>query len=207
MIFENLEFLNVLKIDKLEIEPGKIYGIIGSNGSGKSTLLNQLAFRIISEDIGDIGYATSSNSLFNQSIYKNLSYPLTKAKVTQKEEIEFELKKYELFSIRKRNCKKLSSGESQKVMFLKILLNKPKFMLFDEITGNLDPKTVQLIENDLFNLVNEESYILFVSHNMNQIMRVANKIIYIENGRVDRIIDKKEIYEYSKVRIFMEYGA
>ena len=151
-IFDNLD---------LEIERNKHTIITGPNGSGKSTLLGLISKVFYPEkgeiklNTDDIGYVGVTPLIIDGSLKDNLLYGNSSPKTD--DEIMSLIKEFELFSNDERGLntlidrKSLSSGQMQKISFIRSLLGETKLLLLDESTSNLDIETKQLILNILKN--------------------------------------------------------
>lgn len=151
-IFDNLD---------LEIERNKHTIITGPNGSGKSTLLGLISKVFYPEkgeiklNTDDIGYVGVTPLIIDGSLKDNLLYGNSSPKTD--DEIMSLIKEFELFSNDERGLntlidrKSLSSGQMQKISFIRSLLGETKLLLLDESTSNLDIETKQLIFNILKN--------------------------------------------------------
>lgn len=195
----------VLDIDKLNIKAGKITGITGPNGSGKSTLLNVIS-GLDNEYLGDVIYEdkkryeevssditmiTQKPYLFKRSVFENISYPLKLRKVEKKEikeSVEDILGKLEINDLKDKQADKLSGGESQKVSLARGLVFKPRVLLLDEPTSNIDPESIKVMEKQIleYNKKNNGTVVI-VTHNLEQSKRLCDEILYLERGQV---IDK-----------------
>ncbi|SCG84548.1 Methionine import ATP-binding protein metN 1 [Proteiniborus sp. DW1] len=192
----------VLDIEKLEIEKGKITGIIGPNGSGKSTLLNIIA-GLDDEYTGTVSYDQSViNSkpydrmtlvsqkpyLFKRKVYLNIEYPL-KIRKFNKEDIKNRVNKVisrlGIEGLRDKKAHLLSGGESQKVSLARALVFEPELLLLDEPTSNIDPESIKVLEREILNFNRETgATVIIVTHNLEQSNRICDNIIYLEKGRV-----------------------
>ncbi|WP_172983248.1 ATP-binding cassette domain-containing protein, partial [Lactobacillus helveticus] len=139
----------------------KMSAIIGENGRGKSTLLKiimnfyPLRYGTIIFPYKDplIVYIPQNAPLFNRSIYENISYPGKKISVDFIMKLVTEIGLDSLIKSKKdlKNKKpgdfknSISGGERQKILFLRAIVSKPDILLLDEITSNLDEKTVTLL--------------------------------------------------------------
>lgn len=185
----------ILNIDNLTIEKGKITGITGSNGCGKTTLLNIIA-GLDKDYSGKINYnGTKINKdiiekmtivfqkpyLFKRTVYENIEYPL-KIRKTDKSEMKSlilnTIKNLEIEDLIKKRAHLLSGGESQKVSLARALVFKPQLLLLDEPTSNIDPDSIKILEREIIRF-NEETCatIIIVTHNVDQSIRLAHKII------------------------------
>lgn len=185
----------ILNIDNLTIEKGKITGITGSNGCGKTTLLNIIAgldkdysgkikyneTKINKDIIGKMTIVFQKPYLFKRTVYENIEYPL-KIRKTDKSEMKSlilnTIKNLEIEDLIKKRAHLLSGGESQKVALARALVFKPQLLLLDEPTSNIDPDSIKILEREIIRF-NEETgaTIIIVTHNVDQSIRLAHKII------------------------------
>ena len=197
---ENLikEYTNktILNVEKLEINSKVITGIIGPNGAGKSTLLHILAMLEpkTSGQIHYLGKESFNNQLkqnmtlvfqnpylIKTTVENNIAYPL---KIRGWDDNEIEKRVNELAdnlglgSFLKRKAWQLSGGETQKVALARALSFRPKLLLLDEPTTNIDTKVRTEIEDMLIKInKEEETTILIVTHNLSQAKKLCNKLI------------------------------
>ena len=192
----------VLDIDNLCIEKGKITGLIGPNGSGKTTLL-----RIISgldmDYAGTIKYdgslldegiykkmtlVTQKPYLFKRKVYENIEYPLKVRKVNKavrKKKVEEIMYRFEIQDLRNKKGHLLSGGESQKVSLARAIIFEPELLLLDEPTSNIDPVSIKIMEREILNFNKEtKGTVLIVTHNIEQAERLCHKIIPLDGGKV-----------------------
>jgi len=163
----------------LEITSGEHTVISGGNGSGKSTLLGLISGilipnngKIISNS-NSFAYVGATPLIINGTIKENLLYGNTK-KISN-EEILSLINSYNLFNDTKIDLemeitnKTLSSGQMQKISFIRALLSKPEILILDESTSNLDYDSKLLINKELENLdltiINATHYITDVAYN------------------------------------------
>lgn len=200
--FENLQKSydgrKVLDIDTGIIKSGSRTAVIGPNGAGKSTLLRILA-GLEKADSGSILYNGNTEFpqmdatmvfqkpyLISTTVEKNIAYPM-KLRGFGDEEIEkrvFELtEELGLASFRKQKSWKLSGGETQKVALARALSFKPKLLLLDEPTANVDPYTTAEIEKMLIK-ASEYSTIVLITHNLAQAKRVCDEAMMLHDGRL-----------------------
>jgi len=194
----------------IHVEKGDIYGVIGFSGAGKSTLVrlvNQLEkpdegiVKIDSQDITklskkelntlrkDIGMVFQQfNLLESQTVYQNIALPLI---ISNKSKEEIEARVDELLAFVELEDKKesyvsqLSGGQKQRIGIARALATNPKILLCDEATSALDPKTTESILL-LLQKINRELgiTILLITHEMNVIKKICNKVAVMEQGRV-----------------------
>jgi len=216
-----LQFLNknfnnktILSIRNYEFESGKIHGIIGPNGCGKTTLLRiiggldkSFSGEILYDDFEYnkdfekmITYLSQNPYMLNRTVYENIAYPL-KIRKYSKEEIKDKVNKMldrlNIQELSEKKAVKLSAGEKQKVSLARGLVFNPKLILLDEPTANIDPNTVELIENILIDYQRlTKATILIVTHNLSQALRACNNIVILKNN---------DLLETTKEEIFDEF--
>lgn len=192
----------VLDIERLEIEKGKITGIIGPNGSGKSTLLNIIAGldrsysgtvtydqQVINKTIySKMTLVSQKPYLFRRKVYDNIGYPLKIRNVNKaemKKRISEVIDRLEIEELKDKKAHLLSGGESQKVSLARALVFKPELLLLDEPTSNIDPESIKILEREVVNFNRETgATIIIVTHNLEQSDRICDNIIYLERGKV-----------------------
>lgn len=192
----------VLDIPSLEIEEGKITGITGPNGSGKSTLVNIIS-GIDTEFEGRVLYNLKEMDkeikrrmthvfqkpyLFRRRVYENIAYPLRIRRVEKNEEkrvVKEVIKNLEIDDLIDKKGHLLSGGETQKVALARALVFKPKLLLLDEPTSNIDPESIKIMEREILRF-NKESQgtVIIVTHNLEQAQRICDNIIYLSSGKV-----------------------
>ena len=184
-----------LKIDDLTIEHGKIHGIIGHNGSGKTVLL-KLIMGILKPDQGYIDYEgikpqdmtmmTQRPYLLHSSVYDNLIYPLKLRKIKPDEaEIDKLLERVGLLAQKKQYARSLSSGERQKLSFLRAIIFKPKLIVVDETLSNMDEESENLFEDIIREIQAEEPVTwIMVNHQVDRIYGLCDVVHKMEKGRV-----------------------
>ncbi len=192
----------VLDIEALRIKSGALCGIIGPNGAGKSTLLNLMAGlmkptggsllygeeKAASAPYRDMTLVFQSPYLIRTTVEKNIAYPLKLRgwdPVRIEERVEELAEDLGLTPFRKQKSWKLSGGETQKVALARALSFRPKLLMLDEPTANVDPSTTAEIER-LLGKINEKdgTTVILITHNLVQARRLCNEIIFMDRGRV-----------------------
>ena len=184
-----------LYIEDLKIESGRIHGLVGPNGCGKSTLL-KLIMGIIEPDSGSIDYEGLKPSditmmsqrpyLMHKNVYENIVYPLKirGAEIDQKE-IDGLLGRAGLLEIKDQYAGSLSSGERQKLSFLRAIVFRPKMVLMDETLSNLDADSAKLFKEMILERHREDgSTWLIVSHQWDEMNDLFNEVHHMEKGRI-----------------------
>ena len=186
-----------LYIEDLKIESGRIHGLVGPNGCGKSTLL-KLIMGIIEPDSGSIDYEglnapditlmSQRPYLMHKSVYENIVYPLKiRGAKIDKEEIDRLLERTGLLDIKDQYAGSLSSGERQKLSFLRAIGFKPKMVLMDETLSNLDADSAKLFKEMILERHREDgSTWLIVSHQWDEMNDLFDEVHHMEKGRIVR---------------------
>ena len=189
----------------LTLNDGDFVTVIGGNGAGKSTLLNMIAgvypldSGVIELDGTDISRLSESQRakylgrVFQDPMRgtakrrgqrRGLSWGVTKA---EKDEYVELLKRLDLGLDTRLNAKVglLSGGQRQALTLLMATLTRPRLLLLDEHTAALDPKTASKVLNLTEEIVDENHLTtLMVTHNMNDAIRLGNRLIMMHEGHV-----------------------
>ena len=196
----------------LDIFPGEMLSIMGPSGSGKSTLMNMLGcldvptsgiYKLDGIDVSrlddnelaairslKIGFVFQSfNLLARTSALANVELPLVYAGISGRERRLRAAESLELVGLGNRQDHKpneLSGGQQQRVAIARALINRPKLILADEPTGNLDTKTSEEIMH-LFRRLNRERgmTIVFVTHDP-ETSAYCDRIVHVRDGKVER---------------------
>ena len=201
--------LHILKKLNLEVKRGEFVSILGKSGSGKSTLLNIMGLLdkidggkiwIDDKEVSSLN-ETERNNIKNHFLgfvfqfhylmseftaLENVMIPALLNNFKNKAEIEKEAKELlEIVGLAERMKHKpnqLSGGEKQRVAIARAMINKPKLILADEPTGNLDEDTGEMIFS-LFRKINKErnQSIVVVTH-ARDLSQVTDRQVYLKRG-------------------------
>jgi len=185
---------NILKGISFNIEKGDILGIIGKNGSGKSTLL-KLITRIIYPDSGSIKINGKVSSLIElgagfhpdmtgrENIYINASiYGLTKKEIDSK--LDTIIKFSELEEFIDSPIRTYSSGMYMRLAFAVAINVEAEILLIDEILSVGDANFQAKCFKKMQELKDSGITIVIVSHDLNTMKKLCNKVIWIESGKI-----------------------
>ena len=201
--------LHILKKLNLEVKRGEFVSILGKSGSGKSTLLNIMGLLdkidggkiwIDDKEVSSLnemernniknyflGFVFQFHYLMSEfTALENVMIPALLNNFKNKTEIEKEAKELlEIVGLAERMKHKpnqLSGGEKQRVAIARAMINKPKLILADEPTGNLDEDTGELIFS-LFRKINKEhnQSIVVVTH-ARDLSQVTDRQVYLKRG-------------------------
>jgi len=199
----------------LDVNKNEILTLIGPNGAGKTTLLKIMALIDTPTD-GEIYFreqlVTQKNIeklrlnvtmvfqkpiFFNTSVYKNIAYGL-KLRGLPKREIERMVKEaletVGLDGFEKRHIRSLSGGEQQRVALARAIILSPELLLLDEPLANIDPVNAMILEKVVSDL-RKELTIVMSTHDLAHATRLADKIAFINQGKVIQRGDAMDILD------------
>ena len=184
-----------LYIEDLMIESGMIHGLVGPNGCGKTTLL-KVIMGITEPDSGSLDYEGLKPSditmmsqrpyLMHANVYDNIVYPLKiRGEKIDKAKIDKLLDRAGILGIKDQYAGSLSSGERQKLSFLRAIVFRPKMILMDETLSNLDADSEKLFREMVLERHREDgSTWLIVSHQWDEMNELFDKVHHMEKGRI-----------------------
>lgn len=191
--FHNRE---VVKGINLEIRQGEILALIGTNGAGKSTTLAML-LGILPPDAGTItrwredykahiGVQLQSTPFFEgYTAEENLRLFAALYNVKMdKEEILQKLEECNLQEARKTLASRLSGGQQKRLAIAVTTLHNPDLIVLDEPAAGLDPRARHEIRNMIVKLAEVGVTVLFSSHDMEEVSRIADRIILMHDGQI-----------------------
>lgn len=199
----------------LEIRPGEALGLVGPNGAGKTTLLSCLMGFLLIDSGSILIDGEAPDALATRRILGYLPERLTfdrwmtgrdymqyhhelagMPEAARKLDCEALLEKVELHpSTWSVAVKKYSSGMLQRLGFAQALVGKPRYLLLDEPASGMDPHGVMIVRQLLKTLKEEGLTILLNSHQLDQIEKVCDRVIFIKAGTVSRVEDLNEKIE------------
>lgn len=212
--------LHVLNDINLKVHHGERVVVCGPSGSGKSTLIRCIN-RLEQHERGEIlvgGTAVSENrqavlevrrdigmvfqqfNLFpHMSVLENLKLgPIRALGVSESEATERARKYLERVRIPEQADKlpsQLSGGQQQRVAIARSLCMEPKVMLFDEPTSALDPEMISEVLDTMIELADEGMTMVCVTHEMGFAKRVADNVVFMDEGRIIESGNPKEFFD------------
>ncbi len=182
----------ILNIPYAIIPADRIIACIGPNGAGKTTLLKLLA-GLLSPDYGTVTFSFSPaktalvlhhTPMIKASTRSNLCIATDADPSITAEQINAILEQTNLTRLADSPANKLSAGERQKLCLGRAILQKPNIVLLDEPTANLDPNTTEQVERMICGFTNQGFEVIFSSHQLAQVQRIAQYIIFIDDGEI-----------------------
>ena len=182
----------ILDIPHALIPTDRICACIGPNGAGKTTLL-KLLDGLIQPNSGTVNYSAGDirsslvlhhTPMIKASARTNLAMVQDSNSSIDSADIETVLKQVGLSHLARSPAHKLSAGERQKLCLGRAILQKPNLVLLDEPTANLDPNATEQVEELIRRFQMSGSNVLFTSHQLAQVQRLAEYIIFIDQGQI-----------------------
>ena len=195
----------------IKIISDRITVIMGPNGAGKSIFLKILngiirptTGKILWNEKFDKSLVLNGQALVFQkpillrrSVEANLDFfdKLTNLNNYDKNQL---LKIVDLLDQKNQPARLLSLGEQQRLSLIRALLLRPRLIMLDEPTANLDPASTKIIEDIIISLKEFGIKIIFVTHNILQAKRLADEVIFFDKGKLIEHSNSKEFFSNSK---------
>ena len=204
-----LELNNVVKsYDKhlavnnvsFNVPKGCIFGLLGPNGAGKTSLIRIITTitradsgsihldgeKLNSKHPSQIGYMPEERGLYKKmKVGDHLMY-LAQLKDLRKKEarraIDHWFQKFEIEDWWDKKVEELSKGMQQKIQFISTIIHRPKLLILDEPFSGLDPINTNLIKDEIDQLHQEGTSIIFSTHRMEQVEEICEQIVLINKG-------------------------
>lgn len=176
--------VKVLDFPGLELQPGKIYAILGANGSGKSTFA-KIAAGVLPADQkcripGSVGYLPQKPYAFRMTLRKNIL--LTAGRPEQADEL---MRTLSLTELKEKRADRLSGGETARMAMARLMMNRYDMVILDEPTAAMDMESTSAAEELILKYVRETDCVLIlVTHSLQQARRVADEAIFFHKGRL-----------------------
>jgi sulfate/thiosulfate transport system ATP-binding protein len=222
------QFGSFLAIDQvnLEIKTGSLVALLGPSGSGKSTLLRMIAgleepdsgqIWLIGENATKksvqerhIGFVFQHYALFKHlTVRQNIAFALEIRKASKGQissRVEELLELVQLTGLGSRYPSQLSGGQRQRVALARALAVQPRVLLLDEPFGALDAKVRKELRSWLRQLHKEvQVTTVFVTHDQEEAMEVADEIVVMNQGRVEQVGTPAQIYDQPTTPFVMSF--
>jgi len=186
------------------VHAGEIAGLVGPNGAGKTTIIHMM-LGVISPNAGSVRLFGKSLDANREQILQRLNftspYMAFPVRLTVLENLEGLrwnlqrpgpaakinelLERFGIGRLKNKPISRLSSGETTRVGLCKAFLNDPELLLLDEPTAYLDPQAAVQVREVLLDLQKSRgTTILYTSHNMHEVERVCDRILFLSKGSI-----------------------
>lgn len=207
------------------IPKGCIYGLLGPNGAGKTTLMkiiNQITApdqgeilfnneKLERSHISNIGYLPEERGLYKKMKVGEQCLYLAQLKGLSRSEsikrLEFWFHKLEISEWWNKKIEELSKGMAQKIQFAVTVLHEPNLLIFDEPFSGFDPVNTSIIRDEILELKNNGTSIIFSTHRMESVEEMCDEITLINNGKCvlsDKINNIKNKFKDNMFKIELE---
>ena len=198
-----------LKDIDLKLEKGQVIALMGPNGSGKSTLLKSIlglvvpesgSIRVDGRDIKDkylyrnnIGYMPQIANYPENLKVKELFHIVKDIRSDKHEKDEELLLKFNINEISEKYFGQLSGGYKQRVTAAIAFLFDPQILILDEPTASLDPFSTEIIKSKILDSKKDNKLIIISTHIISEMDELADRIVYLLDGKVNLDMDVKDI--------------
>lgn len=199
-----------------EVPKGSIFGLLGPNGAGKTSII-RIITGITRADTGEIfmdgvplnsrhpeliGYMPEERGLYKKmKVGEHLLY-LARLKGLSakqaKERILHWMEKFEISDWWNKKVEELSKGMQQKIQFIATIIHAPPLLILDEPFSGLDPVNTNLIKDEIYQLKEQGTSIIFSTHRMEQVEEICEHIVLINGGQnvlEGKVADIKEQFK------------
>jgi ABC-type uncharacterized transport system, ATPase component len=205
-----LELANVNKYFKdkkavdnlnMQVKSGEIMGLIGQNGAGKTTTFRMI-LNFIKADSGliswqgkpitdkfkqKIGFLPEERGLYQKLTVEDQVLYFAELHGMKRSDARDELIKWmsrlDVVGKPKNKVQELSKGNAQKIQLITTVIHKPELLILDEPFTGLDPVNTALMMNEIKNLKNQGTAIIFSSHNMNGVEKLSDDLTMLKQGK------------------------
>jgi tungstate transport system ATP-binding protein len=190
----------------MRVDAGDVVAVVGANGSGKSTLLRLLhglvahsGRREVAASAGRQAMVFQQPFLLRLSVWNNLRVALWLAQrhrpaAARRQRARLALERVGLAALRDRPARSLSGGEQQRLALARAWAIEPRILFLDEPTANLDPSAKREVESLLAGFAAEGMTLVMSTHNLGQAKRLANRVVYLDAGRIDTDLPTEEFF-------------
>ena len=200
----------VLDFPGVELQPGKIYAVIGANGSGKSTFAKILSGILPADKKGKhvsggtIGYMPQKNYAFRMSTKANIL--LNGKDAARAEQL---MDAIQLRHLENERADKRSGGETARMALIRLMMKRYDLAILDEPTAAMDMETTLLSEKLIADYVKETNCsLILVTHSLQQARRVADEVWYFHKGKLLEAGTKEQVLvtpEKAETKQFLEF--
>ena len=187
--------VTVLDFPGIELQPGKIYAVIGANGSGKSTFAKILAGILPADQkMGrpaeiSVGYLPQKPYAFRMSTKKNVL--LGGADVAKANEL---MEALQLCHLEKKRSDRLSGGETARMALARLMMRQFDLVILDEPTAAMDMETTSAAEKLIQDYTGKTGCaLILVTHSLQQARRIADAALFFHKGKLVESGEKAQV--------------
>jgi len=215
---------DLVAVDHLsfQINPGEIFGLLGTNGAGKTTTFRMImglldptegeilynGEKVGYHNVNEIGYMIEERSLLTKITVKELMLYFGQLKDMDPkvilERLDYWLDRFDIVDYKNKKIKELSKGNQQKIQFISAIINNPKLLVLDEPFSGLDPINMELFVEVIRDFQKQGSMVVFSSHQLDHVESFCEQLIVLEKGKAiieGRIDQVKKDYKKQNIRI------
>ena len=215
---------DLVAVDHLSftIEPGAIFGLLGTNGAGKTTTFRMImglleptegeilynGEKVGYHNVNEIGYMIEERSLLTKITVKELMLYFGQLKDMEPkvilERLDYWLNRFDITEYKNKKIKELSKGNQQKIQFISAIINNPKLLVLDEPFSGLDPINMELFVEVIRDFQKQGSMVVFSSHQLDHVESFCEELVVLEKGKAiieGRIDQVKKDYKKQNIRI------
>ncbi len=204
-VSKSFDDVHAVKDLSLSIEPGEVFGLLGSNGAGKTTTIRML-MGIILPDSGSIsilnethfdklqrriGYLPEERGLYRKMKVGDVLTFFGELKGLKGQDLQSRIDKWlnrlELSEWKIKKMEELSRGMQQKVQFISTILHDPDLIVLDEPFSGLDPVNANVLKDIILELKSQKKTILFSTHIMENAEKLCDKVCIVKKG--NKLVD------------------
>lgn len=199
------------------VKPGEILAVIGQNGSGKTSTV-ECVEGLRKPNHGSVRVFGKDPLKHRNEVYKEMGVQLQETEYPPKIKVEEQCRLFASFyedpadwkmllsqlgleNKKKRQVCKLSGGERQRLSILLSLMGRPKLLVLDELTTGLDPEARKNMWVSFRNIKESGVSIIMVSHYLDEVEALADKILYLEQGKQRFFGSQQGFRDYAKEQI------
>lgn len=205
-----------------EVQPGEIFGLLGTNGAGKTTTFRMI-MGLLSPTFGEIfwngkkidysatdeiGFLIEERSLITKMTVYDQVMHYGRLKNLSKEEVDkrldYWLERFQIIEYKNKKIKELSKGNQQKIQFISAIINEPKLLILDEPFSGLDPINIETFITIIREFQKKGTCIIFSTHRIDHVELFCEKLIVLVNGKavIDGYIEQiKDDFKRKTIRI------
>ena len=200
----------VLDFPGIELQPGKIYAVIGANGSGKSTFARVLSGVLPADRrqkplrVASVGYMPQKTYAFRMSTRANLLLNGTdRARAGEL------MDALQLRPLENKRADRLSGGETARMALVRLMMRRYALVILDEPTAAMDMESTSISETLITHYVQQtQCALILVTHSLQQARRIADEVLYFHKGKLLEAGPKQAVLDHptrAETRQFLEF--